>query len=79
MHGQARIYNVASGVNTSHDAIAAGLGQLGWRVDVCEGAPALRFPRIDVSRLSIEFSPPGRKILQDLPLLAASLPQEVEC
>ncbi len=78
--GEARLYNVASGVNTSHDAIAGVLAaRLGWRVDVREDAAAIRFPRIDVNRLSVEFAAPAQNFLQDLPLLAALLPQEAIC
>lgn len=73
--GQARLYNVASGVNTSHDAIAGVLAGLGWRIEVSENAAATRFPRIDVNRLAVEFAAPGQAILQDLPMLAASLLQ----
>jgi nucleoside-diphosphate-sugar epimerase len=78
-HGQARLYNVASGLNTSHDAIVGVLAGLGWRIEVRDDATALRFPRIDVTRLSVEFAAPAQAILQDLPGLVASLRQEAAC
>jgi nucleoside-diphosphate-sugar epimerase len=77
--GAARLYNVASGVNTSHDAIVGRLGRLGWRFEVQEGAGAVRFPRIDITRLALEFGAPCRSVLEDLPELATSLRQEAVC
>ena len=78
--GAARLYNVASGVNTTHDAIVGRLrAALGWDATVHETAAATRFPRIDVARLSLEFGAPRNAILEDLPSLAASLRQEVAC
>jgi len=78
--GAARLYNVASGVNTSHDAIVGVLrNALGWDVTVAETAAATRFPRIDIARLSLEFGAPCNRILEDLPALARSLQQESVC
>ena len=75
--GAARLYNVASGVNTSHDAIVGVLqGATGWDVTVDDNATAVRFPRIDVTRLSLEFGAPSNSILDDLPALAKALQQE---
>lgn len=68
--GGARIYNVARGHNITHDAIVAVLTQrLGWRVTAGETAAAVRFPRLDVSRLATEFAAPRRLLLEDLPQL----------
>ncbi len=78
--GQERLYNVAAGRNTTHDAIAAALARgLGWRVGAIEGAPVQRFARIDISRLKNEFGMPRRGVLDDLPALAAGQRQEVAC
>ncbi len=78
--GQARLYNVASGVNTSHDAIAGVLTRrLGWRVEVAETAAAVRFPRLDVTRLAVEFGAPASTVLEDLPGLADAVRREVAC
>ena len=78
--GRARLYNVASGANLTHDTIAAALGRAhGWRFTVAEGAPSPRFPRIDVNRLRIEFGAPRRALLDDLPGLDVSQRQEVAC
>jgi nucleoside-diphosphate-sugar epimerase len=72
-HGGARLYNVASGSNTTHDAIAAKLSECcGWRFDVRAESSAWRFPRIDITRLSTEFAAPRRSLLEDLPWLAAA-------
>nr|WP_283949824.1 SDR family oxidoreductase [Limobrevibacterium gyesilva] len=78
--GGARLYNVASGANTSHDAIAGVLTRrLGWPVRVADNAASIRFPRIDVARLSVEFGAPPSAVLEDLPALAAILRQEAAC
>lgn len=60
--GRQRLYNVASGVNTTHAQIAAWLEGQGVCTDVAPGAPTLAFPPLDISRLRAEFgfapSPP---------------------
>ena len=77
--GRERIYNIASGVNTTHDAIASTLARgLGWDVSAAEGVPLMRFPRIDITRIRTEFTTPRRGVLDDLPALAAQR-QEVAC
>ena len=69
--GAARLYNVASGTNTTHDAIIGVLtGQLNWRVEAAENAAAIRFPRIDITRMAFEFGTPAGRVLDDLPSLA---------
>ena len=75
--GAARLYNVASGTNTTHDAIAAALAACtGWRFTVREDAAALRYPRIDIVRLATEFATPAGVLLDDLARLAATTRQE---
>jgi nucleoside-diphosphate-sugar epimerase len=50
--GTERLYNVASGVDTTHGEILAGLESLTGRPgEIAAGALTVRFPRIDVSRL----------------------------
>src|SRR5262249_23354350 len=66
--GDARLYNVASGVNTTHEAIAGVLGlKLDWQVNARENATTVRFPRIDIDRLTMEFAAPRNTILDELP------------
>ncbi len=78
--GAARLYNIASGVNTTHDAIARVLSEtLGWHVMARDNATAVRFPRIDIGRLTMEFTAPRNTILDDLPQLAQSFAPEVAC
>jgi nucleoside-diphosphate-sugar epimerase len=76
--GRQRLYNVAAGRNVRHDAIAAVLRTRGWTIRFAPGAPAIRFPPIDISRLRTEFAPSLRGLLDDLPTLAATGP-EVRC
>jgi len=78
--GDARLYNVASGVNTTHDAIASVLGtNLDWQITARENATSVRFPRIDVDRLTMEFAAPRNTILNELPNLARSFAAEAVC
>jgi nucleoside-diphosphate-sugar epimerase len=78
--GDARLYNVASGVNTTHDAIASVLGlKLDWQITARENATTVRFPRIDIERLTIEFAAPRNTILDELPQLAPSFALEPAC
>ncbi|WP_010588149.1 NAD-dependent epimerase/dehydratase family protein [Schlesneria paludicola] len=54
--GKHSIYNLASGVNTTHREIVARLGLLtGTRFHVAPGSPTITFPPIDVRRLVDEF------------------------
>lgn len=56
VEGQQPIYNVAAGTNTTHREIVETLQALtGAVVEVMDGAPSIRFPRIDVRRLQAEF------------------------
>lgn len=78
--GRSRLYNVASGSNVTHDAIAAALGRArGWRFAVSGEAASVRFPRIDIGRLGIEFGAPRRRLLDDLAELSEWQGQEVAC
>lgn len=77
--GRQRLYNLASGVNTTHAAIANGLRRhFGWRVSFAPGAPTMRFPRIDTARIEQEFGPVLRDHSEDLPMLVSD-GQEVPC
>lgn len=78
--GRARLYNVASGANVTHDAIATTLGHArGWSISVDGQAASVRYPRIDVHRLAVEFGAPRRRVLDDLAELDVSEGQEVAC
>jgi nucleoside-diphosphate-sugar epimerase len=76
--GRQRLYNVAAGTNTTHDAIAGILRQhCGWQTHFQPGSPAICFPPIDITRLSEEFRPPLSNFSSDLPRLASA--QEAPC
>lgn len=78
--GRARLYNVASGVNVTHDAIASALAHAhGWDFTVEEGAASVRFPRIEIGRLAMEFGAPRRRLPDGLAALTATQRQEVAC
>ena len=54
--GQHRVYNVASGANTSHGEIMDALAEAtGCSVEVTEGAQAYTFPPIDTTRIAAEM------------------------
>jgi nucleoside-diphosphate-sugar epimerase len=77
--GRHRLYNVASGRNTSHAAIAAGLTRhLGWRCHFTPGAPTVAFPPIDTIRLTAEFGAALSDLSADLPTLLPTA-TEVPC
>ena len=68
--GAARIYNVASGRNISHRALADRIGQASGMSVSFEGpAPLRRFPPIDTALLQTEFPFTPRDLLNDLPSL----------
>ena len=70
MQGRRRLYNVASGRNTSHGEIADALRQsFGWQVTFAPGAPDVRFPKIAIGRLADEFGPPLSNLSADLATL----------
>lgn len=54
--GKHRIYNVASGINTSNGAIVQQLQRItGCAIEVGDEAPTVRFPTISIDRLRQEF------------------------
>lgn len=54
--GSHRIYNVASGRNTSnHELVEAIRALTGCAVEVAAEAPTISFPAIDIGRLRVEF------------------------
>jgi len=78
--GATRLYNVASGANITHDAIARVLSrELGWQFTAHGDTAAVRYPRIDISRLAVEFAAPRNTLIADLPRLARSFAQEFAC
>jgi nucleoside-diphosphate-sugar epimerase len=57
LNGKRRLYNVASGVNTSNQQIAELVERhLGCSVVFAPGAPDVVFPPIDISRIREEFA-----------------------
>lgn len=56
LSGKERIYNVASGQNTSNAEVSAVLTRhMGAHVTYTPSAPTISYPRIDVGRLAAEF------------------------
>lgn len=56
LSGQQRIYNVASGVNTTNRALMEVIEHVtGCEVEVEDAAPAIRFPKINIDRIREEF------------------------
>lgn len=72
-HGTHRVYNVASGRNTTNGEIIESLaGASGCAWDVAPDAPIRRFPSIGVRRLRDEFGWASASVLDDMPALVAS-------
>lgn len=58
LDGRERLYNVASGTNTTHGALTDRLAELtGCTVSVVPGAPVVSFPPIRTGRLAAAFAP----------------------
>jgi nucleoside-diphosphate-sugar epimerase len=65
--GVERVYNVASGSNTSNGEILAEVAHLtGCEVEVADGAPATSFPVISVDRVHREFLFSPRSVVATL-------------
>jgi nucleoside-diphosphate-sugar epimerase len=70
VHGRERLYNVASGVQTTHAQWAQQLAALtGCAVEIAPGAPTAGFAPIDITRIRTEFGYAPRPVLS---VLAAS-------
>ena len=60
VHGKERLYNLGSGVNSSHSDVAAWLERKGTKVTFTASTePAVSFPSLSIDRLRAEFEPPG--------------------
>lgn len=67
VQGRHRLYNLGSGMNTTHKEVAAWLENQGVIVRFASQAShCLRFPELSIKRLSAEFEPPGAPFLQTL-------------
>ena len=66
VHGCERMYNVASGEQTSHAMLADWLAAQQVECEFVAGAPAQQFPPIDVSRLHAAFGSPRHRLQDDL-------------
>lgn len=70
--GKQRIYNVASGRNTSNrELVDAIRGLTGCRVEVAGDATVIRFPNVDIARLRADFSFEPRLVIEALPHFCA--------
>jgi nucleoside-diphosphate-sugar epimerase len=70
LHGQRRLYNVASGNNTSHEDLLLRLQELsGCSVSWDEKAPLSCFPTIFTQTLGAEFTWRPHSVLDELPEL----------
>ncbi len=70
LHGRQRIYNIASGVNTTAGQITDRIKEItGCDVEVAENAQRICFPRIQTSLICSEFGFEPRSILDDLEAL----------
>jgi nucleoside-diphosphate-sugar epimerase len=67
-----RLYNVATGHNTEHAAIARCLhDSAGWRTSFAADAPTVRHRPIDTARLEAEFGAAHGDLINDLPGMLA--------
>ena len=67
LRGQHQIYNVASGINTSHEAIMSELRRLTrCELHISNGAPDGSFPGISTNRVQQEFGVSGTRVVDSL-------------
>jgi len=72
--GRERIYNVASGLYTSHEQwIKQIVAKTGCSVEVLSGAPSVSFTPIDISRIRSEFNYQPRSVLNMLADISRSI------
>ncbi len=72
--GSHSVYNVASGVNTTHGEIVRELASLtGATVTVADASPTMTFPRIDIRRAVTELNFSPRHLEELLPSLVSGL------
>jgi nucleoside-diphosphate-sugar epimerase len=65
--GRERLYNVASGIQTTHEQWATQLAiRTGCKVEVEPGAPTVRFIPVDIGRIRAEFDFQPRPVLSAL-------------
>lgn len=77
--GKQRIYNVASGSNTSNGAILEEVQRVtGCAVEVTPDAPTLTFPPIDTERIRTEFGSVPTRILDSLEELVVEHRKKVD-
>lgn len=69
LNGKERLYNVAGGTATTHQALAEILRAQGHKVEFATGAVRRTMPAIDIGRLQKEFDFTPRNIIRDLPEL----------
>ena len=69
LHGEEKIYNVASGNNISNLNIANALTNLGYSHSYEENAPIWSFPEVEIQRVSSEFNYEPSNLLDDIELL----------
>ena len=66
-HARQRLYNLGSGLNSSHSDVATWLGCQGIEVKfLASPEPGLTFPPLQIDRLLQEFEPPGHPFSQTL-------------
>lgn len=66
LHGREKIYNVASGFNTSHKVLADRLRQTtGCTIEVDDNSPLISFPTISTERIDREFKLGNRRAILD--------------
>jgi nucleoside-diphosphate-sugar epimerase len=70
--GRHRVYNVASGVNTTHRELADVVERAtGCSIEVADGSPTVRFPPVCIERVQQEFGFAPSRVLDSLPALIA--------
>lgn len=76
--GQSRLYNVACGMNFTHQQIANALQTAGFKVNFKTNGQIVTFPQIDISRAACEFALPSTSPATHLPEILKKLTTQVK-
>ncbi len=69
IHGQERLYNIASGRAVTHGQLADIMRKSGYGVEFSQGASTHVFPSADITKIKREFGNNMRNLVDDLPHL----------
>ncbi len=76
LHGQHKIYNLGSGINTTHRVIADCLTKQGYKVNFKPEGFISKFPKIGIDRIRQEFNFKPSSITEDIDILIKNIKKD---